>query len=401
MLTADLVRCRRQKGELVVTPLSGGARERALELCAAYLAITEDHVGRTREELRQAWAAVPISGRDKKLADGLLKLLEDACELSQDSSVDPVALRRELFATAAAARQAPEAFSRDAVLASVADRLVLTVEDAERALYADLRSAHTLLSVEPLDPERLVARYERGQVQAVLLRAVRVTAEVTCQAPSAYRALFRALKFRRLLHRIEPRPDGGVRLHIDGPYSLFDSVTKYGLQLALVLPALMACDALDLVADLRWGKARERLTYRLSHRGAGVTEGASDPHAHLPDDIRGLIEGLAASGGSWRAEPGTEILDLPGVGLCVPDLRCTHPMRGVVHVEVLGFWSRDAVWQRVELARQGLPHKLLFAVSSRLRVSEAVLEGVEDAALYVYKGTPSARALVRHLDALT
>ena len=66
----------------------------------------------------------------------------------------------------------------------------------------------------------------------------------------------------------------------------------------------------------------------------------------------------------------------------------------------MGYWSRAAVWQRVELVRAGLAERVLFAVSSRLRVSEEVLGDDLPGALYVYKGTMSARVVAERLDAL-
>jgi hypothetical protein len=42
----------------------------------------------------------------------------------------------------------------------------------------------------------------------------------------------------------------------------------------------------------------------------------------------------------------------------------------------------------------------MFAVSSRLRVSEELLEDAERAALYVYKGRINPRALLRRADEL-
>ena len=44
---------------------------------------------------------------------------------------------------------------------------------------------------------------------------------------------------------------------------------------------------------------------------------------------------------------------------------------------------------------------VLFAFSSRLRVSEEVLDGELPGALYVYKGTMSARAIAERLERLT
>ena len=48
----------------------------------------------------------------------------------------------------------------------------------------------------------------------------------------------------------------------------------------------------------------------------------------------------------------------------------------------------------------GLPQPIVFAVSSRLRVSEEVLDADLPGQLYVYKGVISARAVEQRLDAI-
>jgi hypothetical protein len=83
----------------------------------------------------------------------------------------------------------------------------------------------------------------------------------------------------------------------------------------------------------------------------------------------------------------------------VPDLRFVSRATGeIAYLEVLGYWSRAAVWRRVELASRGLKERVLFAVSSRLRVSEEVLGDEVPAELYVYKGALSAKEVLRRLD---
>jgi len=207
--------------------------------------------------------------------------------------------------------------------------------------------------------------------------------------------LFHKLKFRQLMFQLAAEAGGGYRIEIDGPYSLFESVTKYGLELALLLPALESCDSVKLSADLRWGKKREVLKFELELGRAGAFE-ATPPR----DEIRNLLDAFAEAA-NWRAEPAQEVLDLPGIGLCVPDLCFSHQQTGEqVLCEVLGFWNRDAVWRRVELVEKGLGTKIVFVVSARLRVSEEVLGDADSAALYVYKGSINAKALERKLDAL-
>ncbi len=400
MLTADLVRARRRKGELVLVSLDGEDRDEALHLAGLYTDLVREAVGRPRAELDEALGQVEAPPALQRVADGLRKLLEDRCDFEPTLDLPPDELRREVFRRAAARRRElgpGEAFDRGALLAELAAARNVAPDDLERGLYADLRGAHVLRSFEPLTPEALVAAYEGAQAQAVLLRAVRVRADVRCGAAWGYRQLFAKLKFLRLLHAIEPLEGGGYRVDIDGPFSLFESVTKYGLQLALALPAVQACASWSVEADVRWGKAREALVFRLAGRGADARlEG--DPLA-LPPEVEAFRQGFEGLKSPWRVSPSPAILNLPGVGLCVPDLVFERPKGPRVYFEVLGYWSREAVWRRVDMVRKGLGEPLLVAVSERLRVSEDVLDDDPSGALYVYKGALSPRVVLKRLDA--
>jgi predicted nuclease of restriction endonuclease-like RecB superfamily len=398
MLSPDHVRVRRRGDELLLLALPRDLRESAVELAQNACALARENVGKTRDELEEAWAALEVSPRERKLLLGITKLVEDECEFEGGDAEEASALRRELFLAAAARRREEEAaFDRARVVETVAAARGTSPEALEAMLYADLRGAQRLVVCHAPEPEELVRNYERAQVQAVLLRAVRVVAEVRAKGADAYRALFQKLKFRRLMHRIEPLEAGGYRIEIDGPFSLFQSVAKYGLELALVLPALEACGSLKLSAEVRWSNRGRPLTFRYASEAPGASGEASRPR----DEVSELVEGIAALGSDWTAELAERVFDVPGAGICAPDvvLRRTRD-RAEVFVEVLGYWSRDAVWRRVELARRGLGVRLLFVVSSRLRVSEEVLDESEEAALYVYKGRINARSVVRHAEEL-
>lgn len=405
MLTADLVHARRRKGELKLVPLTDDLRARALDLAGQLHDLAWANVGQSREDLLEVWSAVQVHARERKLADGLRKLIEDGLDFEVSVDVDPVVVRREVFELATVRRKmATETspFDRRSVLTEVAARHDLAADSVEHALYADLKSAHVLREVRCPPPSALVEGYDLEQARAILLRAVRVTSRIRGASPGALRTLFRKLKFQRLLHSIAREPDGSFRIDIDGPFSLFESVTKYGLQLAIALPSITACGTWEIEADVRWGKRRDPLVFRLS--GDAHSLGRNEPDqvsARLPEEVEVLLSRFSTRQGRWQAALADEVVDLPGVGLCVPDLAFTHAETGeVVLLEVMGFWSRDAVWKRVELVEAGLDRKILFAVSERLRVSEAVLGEERPAALYVYKGAMSAAQIERKLDAL-
>jgi len=398
LLTADLVRARRKGDELKLSPLDAKGRATALELAATLIELARSHVGRTRAELDEVIDAVVGGAKDRKLAGGLAKLVWDRVELAEDAPIDPEGLGPDVCvgSTAAWPRLDPAAeFDRAAVLAEVAAARGLTVDAIERSLYADLRDAHVVAAFAAIRAPGLVEAYELAQPQAVLLRATAVSVLVESAHPGAYRTLFRKLKFLRLLFTITPAGKG-YRIEIDGPFALFESSTKYGLALALALPAIRELDRWSLVADIRWGTTRQKLRCQLEGRGE-----TSDEPLHLAEEVSALITAFEGLGTPWKASAANTILDLPGVGVCAPDLAFEHTGTGeCIFLEVMGYWSRAAVWKRVELVQAGLPQRILFAVGQQLRVSEAALDEELPGALYVYKRTMSAKAIAERLDAL-
>ena len=405
MLTADHVDARKQGDQLVLRRLDAKDLREAHELAAAYLEAATAHVGRAQAELAETWQAIETNARQRRLAAGLRKLVEDGCVFDEESALDPVAIRRAVFLRATESRRQRDLlrpFEREAVVREIATSLGQPPEAVEQALFADLRGEHVLRSAPVIDAAGVVDAYELGRAQAVLLRAVRVRCEVKAGSPLALRAFFAWLKFQKLLFTTERATDGGFAVTIDGPFSMFESVTKYGLRLALVLPALRSLDSWSLEADVRWGKERTALRFRMSSAEGGTRPAAASGAAAQPisDDARALLEALEALPKSrWKAEIATTFLDRPGLGVCIPDLVLRREgSPEPIYVEVLGFWSRDAVWRRVELAQQGLEARIVFCASSRLRVSPEVIGESAPAALYVYKGKPSARALVEHVE---
>ncbi len=406
MLSPDLVRARRRGDQLKVTPLKGKDLESALLLAGQILELFSESVGCTQDELSEALMSIEREARHEKLFSGLLKMVQDQSEFGSSESLEPPELRLALFERAALARrqvESAEGFVRAEIIKAEADSRELQAPVLEAALYSDLKGAARLGRAPSCSKEDLLIRYEQARVQGVFLRAVSLSAEVYCSSPDDYRALFQKLKFRRLLHRIEKvslKRGAGYRIDIDGPFSLFESVTKYGMQLAQIVPALLACDEVAIQGELRWGK--ERLPLQFDYQSSGQGEAELPP---LRDDVKSIWSALTkACGPDEDVDLAEEILDLPGVGLCVPDL-CYDAGNGPIYLEVLGYWSRPAVWQRIEWAQaaveRGKERPILFVVPAKLRVSEALLDDIDSAALYVFKGRVSGQALLKKLKGLS
>jgi predicted nuclease of restriction endonuclease-like RecB superfamily len=270
----------------------------------------------------------------------------------------------------------------------------------EAALYGDRPGAQRLLAVEAPGPAVLAAGFPLAAAQAVLLRAIKVTATVRARQAATYRHLFRRLKFLRLLPVITPAPHDAFRIELDGPFSLFQGSTRYGLQLGLALPAIAGCDAWSIEAEVRWGVDRRPLRFRLAGESSAPPP-TTDAAAPVPDEVATLAAAFERLGSDWRVDREPAVLDLPGAGLCVPDLAFVRERDGArVYFELLGFWSREAVWRRVELVQAGLPQRILFAASRSLRVGEAVLDDSSTAALYSFTRVLSAREILKRIERL-
>jgi predicted nuclease of restriction endonuclease-like RecB superfamily len=397
VLTADLATVRRRGDELRLVGLDARGRARVEELAAAYQEIARAHLGQPRDQLEAAFREVAVAPAEVRRAQAVMKLVRDGCVFEAALAGDAGELRRTLFRRAAAARRAGGPVDRGAIVDEIARAHGITAAELEAGLFADRAGALRLRAVEADPPASLAAGFELREAQAVLLRAAHITAEVRARDAGTYRRLFAKLKFLRLLPAIAPAEGGGYRLQIDGPFSLFQAVTRYGLQLGLALPAIAECDHWAIDADVRWGAERRPARFRLAGQGPG-----SGGEPQLPEPVEKLasaIEQLA--GGAWLVDRAPAVLDLPGASLCVPDLAFARRSDGArVYLEVLGFWSREAVFRRVDLVRAGLPHRILFAVSRDLRVGEAVLDDVPNASLYVYARTMNAREVLARLDQL-
>ena len=407
MLTADLVTTRRRGDELRLIPVDDDRRARIAALAAAFSDIARAHVGSTRQQLDDALdegaAGADLPQPDRRLIAAVQKLVQDGCSFGEPDADTATAVRRDVFRRAAAARRAASAsapYDRAAVLEAAARERGTTAAEVEAGLYADRPARQRLAAFAGRPPAAVAAGFALAEAQAVLLRASRVTAVVQARDAGTYRALFRSLKFLRLLPVVTAADDGGYSIGLDGPLSLFQGSTRYGLQLGLALPAIAACDRWSIEADVRWGADRRPLLFRAGG-GAIAPDGDGAVPPLLPDELAAFVTAFERLDSGWRIDQAPAVLDLPGAGMCVPDLAFVRARDGArVHFELLGFWSREAVWRRVELVRAGLPHRILFAVSKNLRVGEAVLDETPTAALYVFARVIAAKQVLDRIERL-
>ncbi len=403
MLTAELVRLRRH-GEVHELERLGPATRRELEEFAARtVTIGVAATGKTRGELELLRQTEGLSPRELQFARGLDVVFDDASTFEEGAAADAVEARLALFEAAARARKEAAAgaiFARNEVLEGFAAARGTACAEVDRALYADRKREERLLAPGFTDGNALVPRWALARVQAVLLRAVSLELHFDAVTAEALRRLLRAMKFHQLLHTVDLEPGGSATVRVDGASSLFDPTTKYGLRYATLVPAMIAAGATELRAELR---GRPKRTFRadtslLRELAPEASRLAGD--AATRPEIEDLAQRFPLLGSRWTVERTAKMLTSAGRVVSVADLEFVRDDGLRVAFELLGYWSRKAVWDRIEAVEAGLVDPVLFAVSERLRVRQEAMPAESPAALYVFKGTLRPRAILERLEGL-
>lgn len=330
----------------------------------------------TRGTLDQGVASEAQIRPDHKQVKGLAKILFDAASFDTTSALSPKELREKVFLRAAERGPlalGPNPFgtpTADDVLAELAEELDTSAESLREGLYADRKEEQRLVELGITEPDALIARYNVGLVQAVLLKATRV--QITLPDPPAARVrqLFRYVKFHQLMHRVT-RDEDDLVVVIDGPESVLKQSTRYGLKLATFFPALLLHERWQLVADLKWKNKNRRFELDAS---CELTSHYTDRGGYTPRVCRWFAERFAEVETDWKLVEGEEPLTL-GEHVVMPDFTLKKG-RKKVHLEILGFWRKDYLQRRVEALQKYRERNLLLAVSKRLVADAADLDDV-------------------------
>ena len=365
MLTADLALSWHRGGR--TSPRYVDASSAGLQRVAGDLiAVVEGHVGARRGELERELDEYVGTGTDYKILRGIIKLLLDRCVFETEAETQPEELRGLLFTRARALHPLTEE-ARAELLAEVSAELGRPSTSLLENLYADLPDNQRLVDFQTLTAEELLDRYNLAQAQALLYRCLEMRLKVEPQAAAGYRRLFEAIKAYGLIHTIHGSPASGYEVRLNGPVSLFHRSQKYGVQMAVFLPALLLCTGWQMRAEiaLKHGTA----LFELSDRQTRLRSHYDEPVNYANPALEKLAaQWPAVASEQWTLEKCGEVIDL-GESPFVPDYVFRRADGASVYLEALGFWTPRHLAARLqEFATRGFGNFLLVA-SDELRGS--------------------------------
>jgi predicted nuclease of restriction endonuclease-like RecB superfamily len=200
------------------------------------------------------------------------------------------------------------------------------------------------------------------------------------------------MKFRGLLHRAE-RVGKTLVLRLDGPLSLFRHTQRYGLQLALFLPTVLALERFELTAVITWGKERKPASFSLS-QADGLQSQRRERGLWESEEEKQLRRQWKKLDTPWKLERSSRIVDLDGRDLLVPDYVLRHPDGRKALVDLVWSWRRATFERRLALLREAAPPNLIIAVALRRHVGEEDSPELPDGAVVPFKGVIQAKRLI-------
>lgn len=394
MLTADLA-IYFQRGESI-KPRRLEPEKDNFQIAEDLIGIVTEHVNHRRAELDAALDEYVGTGTDYRILRGLIKLLMDVCQFQTGGAIPPAELREKLFLKAKQHHPVTPAV-RQQLIVEIAEELGQASETVEASLYADLNDNQRLIAFESPTPADLVAGYNLAQAQALLYRCLEMKLTVAPQDAAGYRQLFAAIKRYNLIHTVKGSAATGYQVSLSGPVSLFHRSMKYGVRMAVFLPALLQCRGWRLRAEIETKRGNGFYELNSEQQNLSAREDFNWSEASSQAaTIEKFLAGWARLQSEWQVTVSSEVIDLGGTAF-VPDVVLETAEGRKVYVEFFGFWTPRYLQDRLaEFERSGFTNFVLMVSEELLGSREAPVNLPPN--VVSYKTSPDVRVVQKALE---
>lgn len=367
MLTSDLA-LNRRRGDKIFPLLLKTGDQIYLRDAEVLIEIFEEFIGKTRGELNRELEEYVGTGTDYRILRGLIKLLSDRSEFAVASVAEPIEIRRKVFLEAGKFQPVlPASKQKIEVLKTVGEEFQIDAETVFANLYADLSAQQKLTQFEAMAPADLLDRYNLAQAQALLYKCVEMKIRVTPSERTNYRSIFGWIKHFGLIHSVIGNATDGYEITLTGAASLFNRSQKYGIRMAVFLPALLLCKDWKMSAEIAQ-KDFGNVFYELADDQTELNSCYFDEPEYENSDIEKLKKNWEKSAANWQLLENREVVDL-GRTAFVPDFVLISENAQKIYLDVLGFWTPKSLKKRLEEFQTANFQKFIFAASNELRGS--------------------------------
>jgi predicted nuclease of restriction endonuclease-like RecB superfamily len=418
LLTSDLLVTRISRGK--IKPAYAAFDPENLELARLLIETFEQHVGKTYGDL-----LAELEGYEEmnyRFIRGLSQLLGRRAVIETDAVVDSSAARGAVFEACGGMALSPA--EKKEALQKAAKKLSISVQELEKALWADLEENQVLKSFLPLSPAELLKQYNLSLTQTLLFRAV----DLDIWIKGDFQKILWKILRSGLMYSLEdaeettgkkgaevekkelkePEELKDVHLHLDGPASLFRMSERYGNSFAKLFPTLVRSKGWRLKAGILYkgyqGKRILEFTldgteeafkptpeaigylaplssgFQLEEEKEGYETGKeetefAEKEAEAQEiniesaDYDSMLEKVfgSLSLGGWKIKREPTILRA-GKYAFVPDFALQRDGMKV-YLEIVGFWTPEYLEKKVNKLKE-VKEPLILLIDRKLKCSE-------------------------------
>jgi predicted nuclease of restriction endonuclease-like RecB superfamily len=341
------------------------------------IGIFQAQVGQAQWDLNRQLQDLEGEDTNYRIRRGLAHLLRNHfATFEQVSPLEPEELRQRIFALSAQTAPSPDRSQHlyallSQQLSQELDREV-SVDEVRQGLYADLLENRILTEFDAPEPDALLHRYNLSQTQGVFYKASDLVMHLYRNDPGEYKLMFRYLKLFRLMTYIEGDADQGFTITIDGPASLFKPSTRYGVDIAKLIPAILHVSRWRLTATLQikdpYSQQVRSRQFTLDSDCGLVTH--YPPGKPYDSMIEESFVSRWPANSPWKLEREVDLIPLPG-SVMIPDFRLVHTDGREYLLEIVGYWRPEYLRKKFAQVRQSDRTTLILAISERLNLEKA------------------------------
>ena len=381
MLPANLLRTRISRGKIL--PQYSELDQDTISLARNVITAFETNNGKPRKQLDEKISVFEAEELDYKLVRGLSTLLEKRSVFKTDSSIDPRAARMTLFKEASRTKVITVE-EREKLIHGVANKMGVSTESLEKAIYSDIQDELILKSFKSLSPKSLLHDYNVALIQTLLSKSLRL--EFTVQANQ--KNIFQYLKLLGLLYTVEQN-DTGYQISIDGPLSISRMTDKYGSFFSNLLPHIMKSDAWEIKAEVRARTKNKTYSFEVDSNQVKdhLDETNNDVAQMGPYDTilkSRFARNFNSCGSGWNLTIDPEPLVADGHVL-VPDFGFEKYGTNIF-LEIVGFWTEEYLKNKINKLDSLADVDMFLAVDQDLACSKT--RNLKLPAIYYVKDIP-------------
>lgn len=414
MLTKKLVRFRKASGYLKPRFIDVDD-EKIINLATSLLQVYDVSLKPSRAEIDEQTMPLINGFDDIFLAKGLNKLIQDRCEFACDHNSALPELRQDIFKASSdffEHLKNPVAKVED-LHKFVALQTSHSIEEVDN-IYKDLPEFEILQKAKLTSAKDLLNRYNVALVQGLLIHTSSMTLTVREPSTAKLRRLFKYLKFFGLLATIyledkavksldklnseKSKTSSKLRIEIDGPLSLFENSSKYGIRLASFFPAVCDMEKWQIKSNVKI----DNRNYKLSlDESSELKSHYRNFSAYIPDEVRIFHKHFAEKESDWQISGDTPFLKIKGQELMFPDLCFTHKETNQkVFVELFHRWHTWQLRQRLQTLSE--TENIIIGIDRSLYKKTDLKEFIDqadviDKSAFLFNDFPSRNAVLKLL----